>query len=167
MTLEQEKTILQFTKFLFRTMNERKRIFEDSGADGFADYRARIGKLASLVLVIDNYFALSETYEELDEQMVVLAREGTKYGIYMVVTATNASLVRYKFAINFKNAISLQMTEKSEYEMIVGRTEGLEPSRAAGRGLVRGKPPLEFQTALPFPAGAEAWWSRAVDTSLA
>ncbi|WP_341347210.1 type VII secretion protein EssC [Paenibacillus sp. FSL H3-0469] len=162
MTLEQEKSILQFTKFLFRTMNERKRIFEDSGADGFADYRARIGKLASVVLVIDNYFALSETYEELDEQMVVLAREGTKYGIYMVVTATNASLVRYKFAINFKNAISLQMTEKSEYEMIVGRTEGLEPSRAAGRGLVRSKPPLEFQTALPLlpeqkHGGVEQW----------
>ncbi|MBT2293171.1 type VII secretion protein EssC [Paenibacillus albidus] len=162
MTLEQEKQILQFTQFLFRTMGERKRIFEEAGADGFVDYRERFGKLASIVLVIDNYFALSETYEELDEQMIVLAREGTKYGIYLVVSATNASLVRYKFAVNFKNAVSLQMTEKSEYEMIVGRTEGLEPSRAGGRGLVRGKPPLEFQTALPsFPhweqGGLEGW----------
>ena len=49
-------------------------------------------------------------------------------------------------------AISSQLVETSEYDGIVGRTEGLEPARVAGRALVRGKPPLEFQTAMPeFP----------------
>ncbi|NIK77497.1 S-DNA-T family DNA segregation ATPase FtsK/SpoIIIE [Paenibacillus castaneae] len=149
MTLEQEDKIDQFMLFLFRIMEERKEEFEKSGSEGFNDYRKSGKGMAAIVVVIDNYFALSETYEAIDEQMVLLAREGFKYGIYIVATATNASLVRYKFSVNFKMAISFQMTEKSEYDGIVGRTEGLEPAKAAGRGLVRGKPPLEFQTSLP------------------
>lgn len=221
MTLEQESLIQQFMLFVFRTIEERKKLFEDTRSDGFNDYRLNaagirergvqggggaggIGgtniagavatsgtgsvelnivgafaartsatgssaaglsatgssaassnatsspvSLPAIVLVIDNYFALSETYESVDEKMVMLAREGAKYGIYMAVSATNASLVRYKFAVNFKMAVTLQLTDKGEYDGIVGRTEGLEPAKLAGRALVRGKPPLEFQTAVP------------------
>lgn len=149
MTLEQEDKIDQFMRFLFRVMEERRTLFENTGSEGFSDYRRSGRKLPAFVVMVDNYFALSETYEEFDAQMVLLAREGFKYGIYMVATATNSALVRYKFSVNFKMAISFQMTEKSEYDSIVGRTEGLEPAKVTGRGLVRGKPPLEFQTSLP------------------
>ncbi|WP_170936687.1 type VII secretion protein EssC [Paenibacillus aquistagni] len=155
-TLEQEERLEQFILFLFRIIEERKELFERAGSDGFAEYsKLRADKLPAILVMIDNYFALSETYEELDTQMVVLAREGTKYGIYVVATATNASLIRYKFAVNFKQALSYQMTDKSEYDGIVGRTEGLEPTNVPGRGLVRGKPPLEFQTALPEIQGLQ------------
>lgn len=155
-TLEQEERLEQFMLFLFRVIEERKELFERAGIDGFAEYSKQgTGKLPAVLVMIDNYFALSETYEELDTQMVVLAREGTKYGIYVVATATNANLIRYKFAVNFKQALSYQMTDKSEYDGIVGRTEGLEPTNVPGRGLVRGKPPLEFQTALPEIRGIQ------------
>lgn len=150
MTLEQESTIHQFVLFLFRVMEERKRLFEETRSDSFADYRRGHSRpLPAIMLVIDNYFALSESYEEIDAKMITLAREGAKFGIYMVVSATNASLVRYKFAVNFKMAVTLQLTDKGEYDGIVGRTEGLEPAKTAGRALLRGKPPLEFQTAVP------------------
>ncbi|WP_199613902.1 type VII secretion protein EssC [Paenibacillus alkalitolerans] len=149
MTLEQETRINQFVLFVFRVMEERKKLFEDAGSDSFTDYRSRAGELPAIVVIVDNYFALSETYENIDDKMVVLAREGFKYGIYMVATASNASLVRYKFSVNFKMAVSLQLTEKNEYDTIVGRTEGLAPAATPGRALARGTPPLEFQTALP------------------
>lgn len=148
-TLEQEESLNQFVLYLFRMIEERKKLLEETKRDSYYDYKIKGGQLPAIVVVIDNYFALSETYESVDEKMVLLAREGTKYGIFMVVTASNASLVRYKLAVNFKMAISLQMTEKSEYDGIVGRTEGLEPAGVAGRALVRHRPPLEFQTALP------------------
>lgn len=149
MTLEQEEKMAQFMLYMGRTMEERKQLFEDAGADGFADYRRDGRTLPAIVLLIDNYFALSETYEDMDAEMVVLAREGAKYGIYVVATATNATLIRYKLSVNFKMALTFQLTEKSEYDGIVGRTEGLEPAKVPGRGLTRGKPPLEFQAALP------------------
>lgn len=153
MTLEQDSRIEQFMLFMFRLMEERKERLAEAGCEGFADYRRKGNMMPAVVLIIDNYFALSETYEHVDEQMIVLAREGSKYGMFLAATATNASLVRYKFSVNFKMAISFQMTEKNEYDEIVGRTEGLEPAKVAGRGLVRGKPPLEFQASLPEFAG--------------
>lgn len=149
MTLEQENKIDQFMLYMFRVIEDRKKQFEESRCQGFSEYRQKAGRLPAILIVIDNYIALSETYEEADAQMVVLAREGSKYGIYLVVTATNASLVRYKFSVNFKMAISFRMTDKSDYDGIVGRTEGLEPANLPGRGLFRGRPPLEFQTSLP------------------
>ncbi len=150
MTIEQESRINQFMLFIFRIIDERKRLFEESRAENFNAYKARHSKeLPAIFIMIDNYFALSETYESVDDQMMTLAREGAKFGIFLVATATNATLVRYKFAVNFKMAISLQLTEKNEYANIVGRTEGLEPAPVPGRGLVRSRPPLEFQTSLP------------------
>lgn len=144
MTLEEEKLIKQFIRFLFRVMEERKLQFEKEFSEGFADYKSKGGKMPGIVVIIDNYFALSETYEDVDEQVILLAREGAKYGIFIVATATNASLVRYKLSVNFKMAVCFQLTEKSEYDAIVGRTEGLEPSKFPGRGLVRANPPMEF-----------------------
>ncbi|PQQ67078.1 type VII secretion protein EssC [Acetivibrio saccincola] len=149
MTLEEEKLIKQFIRFLFRVMEERKLQFEKEFSEGFADYKSKGGKMPGIVVIIDNYFALSETYEDVDEQVILLAREGAKYGIFIVATATNASLVRYKLSVNFKMAVCFQLTEKSEYDAIVGRTEGLEPSKFPGRGLVRANPPMEFQASLP------------------
>lgn len=149
MTLEQETIINQFILFLFRCIEDRKAIFEESGYDSFNDYRASGKIIPAIVVIIDNYFALSETYEEIDVKINVLAREGLKYGIYLVLTATNLSLIKYKLSVNFKMALSFQLIDKSEYGGIVGRTEGLEPDSVLGRGLVRGKPPMEFQAVLP------------------
>lgn len=148
-TLEQENELEQFMLYMSRVMDERKAVFEEAKCDGFVEYRKQGGKMAALIVVVDNYFALSETYEDMDPQMILLAREGVKYGIFLIATVMNATLVRYKFAVNFKMAISYALTDRSEYDGIVGRTEGLEPGKTAGRALVRGKPPLEFQTALP------------------
>lgn len=91
MTLEQEEKIDQFMRFVFRIMEERRALFEETGSEGLADYRADGRDMPAVMLMIDNYFALSETYEDIDAQMVVLAREGFKYGIYLVATATSSA----------------------------------------------------------------------------
>ena len=149
LTLEQENELEQFMRYLSRLMEERKGVFEASNADGFAAYREQGGSMPAVIVIVDHYMALSETYDEMDEKMVVLAREGVKYGIFLIVTAVNGSSVRYRFAVNFRMAVSYSLTDRSDYDAIVGRTHGLEPGNTAGRGLVRGNPPLEFQTALP------------------
>ncbi len=52
-------------------------------------------------------------------------------------------------------AVTLQLTDRADYSQAVGRTQGLEPAGTPGRGLVKGKPPLEFQTALPVVGDSE------------
>ncbi|WP_232243202.1 type VII secretion protein EssC [Paenibacillus sp. GSMTC-2017] len=148
-TIEQEERLEQFLLFMFRIIEERKLLFEVGNYEGFNDYRKTGEALPAILIAVDNYYALSETYEDADDRMILLAREGARYGIYLVANSSNTTLIRYKLSVNFKQAISYQMTDRSEYDGIVGRTEGLEPSKVVGRGLVRGQPPLEFQTVFP------------------
>jgi S-DNA-T family DNA segregation ATPase FtsK/SpoIIIE len=52
--------------------------------------------------------------------------------------------------------VALQLNDPLDYGSVVGRTGGLVPAPGVrGRGLVRGQPPLEFQTALPAPGATE------------
>ena len=147
MTLEQESRINQFMLYLDRIIRDRKQMFEESGIESFESCIENGKIIPAIILIIDNYIALSETYDLVDEKMTVLAREAPKYGIYLVVTTTGSSMTKYRFTINFKMAVCFQMIEKSEYSSIVGRTDGLEPSNNPGRGLMRSNPPLEFQAA--------------------
>ncbi len=151
MTIEQEAKINSFMLFIFRMIDERKEIFEKTRSENFNDYKVRHKDtpIPAIFIFVDNYYALSETYDSVDEQMLIIAREGTKYGIFLTATASNTALVRYKFYINFKMAVTFQLTEKGEYDSIVGRTEGLEPANLPGRALFRNKPPCEVQVCLP------------------
>ncbi len=146
MTMEEEHKINQFLVYIFRMIEERKQIFLAAKSDGFVQYKEKSKEeLPALFIILDNYTALTEVYDNIAEQLLTLAREGFKYGIFLVATATNEKA--YRFSINFKMAATFEMTDKADYDMIVGRCEGLEPSREAGRALLRHKPPLEFQTA--------------------
>lgn len=150
MGIEDEVKINQFMLFIFRIIEQRKTAFAEYGVANRDVYnQVAKEKFPAIMLLIDNYFALSETYETVDEQVMLLSREGAKYGIYLITTATNPTLIRYKFSVNFKMALTLRLTDKSEYASIVGRTDGLEPDNVLGRGLVKIASPVEFQTAMP------------------
>ena len=149
-SVEEEDKLNQFILFIFRIMEERKQLFEKELVANLSAYNETGNEeLASILVIIDNYYALSETYEEIDEKMLTLTREGTKYGIYTIITANSPMLVRYKMNINFKMAVTMQLTDAGEYSTVVGRTEGLEPDKVLGRGLVKLEYPVEFQGILP------------------
>lgn len=146
MTLDEEIKINQFLVFIFRLIEERKQIFVAKRVDGFAQYKEKYcDEMPAVFVIVDNYTALSELYDSVADQILVLAREGLKYGIYMVASANTDRA--YRFSINFKMAVAFEMTEKGDYDAVVGRCNGLEPSHVLGRALLRNKPPLEFQTA--------------------
>jgi S-DNA-T family DNA segregation ATPase FtsK/SpoIIIE len=106
-----------------------------------------------IVVIVDNFAPIRELYPDIEATFVRLSREGSGYGIYLVLSATSLSgNIGFNLSQNFKQALALRMTEKADYREVVGDTEGLEPSKIAGRGLVRGKPPMEFQTALAVKA---------------
>jgi S-DNA-T family DNA segregation ATPase FtsK/SpoIIIE len=145
-TVEEEYRLNQFMIFIFRLIDERKKLFLSAKVDGFAQFKEKSAQeMAAVFVLIDNYTALAEVYINIAEQMLTLAREGVKYGIYLVATAAQEKA--YRFSANFKMAVVFEMTDKSEYDSIVGRSYGLEPSKNAGRALLRNNPPLEFQTA--------------------
>lgn len=150
---ERVKKVLSST---LKIMDERKKAFVNNGVSSIQAYREVTGgSTAAVCIIIDNYPAFAENYPMEEDTLVQITREGGNLGIHVVLTCNSATGIRFKLTSNFKTAIALQMTDKSDYTVLVGRTGGLEPAPVNGRGLIRGVPPLEFQTALPVDGDTE------------
>ncbi len=146
LSYESEKVSNLF-KMLQSEMAKRKKLFADYGGD-YASYIKSSGKtLPSIVVAINNFAAFTEIYEEKEEAVSYLTREGTKYGIYFVLTAVGTGAVRFRLLQNFKQLIALQLNDETDYSSIFRKTDGLFPSKYKGRGLVKKDELYEFQIA--------------------
>ena len=146
LSYEAEKVSNLF-KMLHTEIERRKKLFADYGGD-YESYNSASGqKLPSIVVAINNFAAFTEMYEEKEAAVSFLSREGTKYGIYFVLTALGVGAVRFRLLQNFKQQFVLQLNDESDYAAVVGKTDGLVPSKFKGRGLVRRDDLYEFQVA--------------------
>lgn len=144
-------------RLIKKELEKRKQKFAAQGVGNIISYRETAGEaIPYIVLILDNFAPVINLYPNLELFFVSLTREGGNYGIYFVTSANNTMSLGFKISQNIKMAVSLQMTDKSDYASIVGKTDGLEPEKTPGRGLAKGKPPLEFQTALPADGSSES-----------
>ncbi len=135
-------------KLLKQILDSRKRLFSNFGGDITSYIESSGRKVPAVVVVINNFAAFAELYEERIDAVSYLLREGVKYGIYFVVTAVGTSDIGFRMMQNFKQQLVLQLNDDSDYSIIVGKTDGLFPHRNKGRGLIRiDKKLYEFQTA--------------------
>ncbi len=143
---DSEKTI-NFFKMLHKEVEHRKNLFSEYGGD-YTSYCKNSGKkVPNIVVLINNYAGFAEQYEDLIESFALLTRDGVKYGIYFVVTASNTNAIRYVIAQNFKMTMCMQLNDATDYSIVIGKTDGLVPSKYKGRGLVALDRAYEFQTA--------------------
>ncbi|MBQ8000268.1 MAG: type VII secretion protein EssC [Ruminococcus sp.] len=146
LSYETEKVSNLF-KMLQSEIERRKKLFADYGGD-YAYYIKSSGKtLPSIVIAINNFAAFTEIYDEKEEAVSYLSREGTKYGVYFVLTALGTSTVRFRLLQNFKQLLVLQLNDETDYSSVVGKTDGLIPSKFKGRGLIKRDELYEFQLA--------------------
>ncbi|WP_229263772.1 type VII secretion protein EssC [Cohnella cholangitidis] len=145
---ETEK-INNFFKMLYREVESRKKRFSEYGGDYQSFIRASSDseKLPSIVVFIHNYSAFAETYEDKEEAISYLTREGLKYGLYFILTASNTNAVRYRILQNFKQLYVLQLNDPTDYSSVLGNVEGLYPSKYKGRGIYKSDRVYEFQIA--------------------
>jgi S-DNA-T family DNA segregation ATPase FtsK/SpoIIIE len=136
-------------KLMLGKLETRKKILSEFGGD-MLQYNIQADKPEpNIVVVINNYAAFTELYEEKAPEINYLTREGTKYGIYFALTCTGVNNVRFSLLQNFKNIYCLQLNNTDDYSSVVGKTDGLFPEKFKGRGFFRqDKDSLyEFQTA--------------------
>lgn len=146
LSYENEK-ISNLFKMIKSEIEDRKKIFADYGGDHASYTQATGREIPSIVIVIHNFAAFNEIYPEKEDAVSYLSREGTRYGIYFVLTALGTNAIRYRLLQNFKQLLTLQLNDESDYSIIVGKTEGLFPSKYKGRGLVKKDALYEFQVA--------------------
>jgi len=153
----EEEKIEKLVRLLTKELEDRRRRFAKEGVQNISTYRQASGEvLPEIVLVLDNFMPVRDMYPNIEPFFLTLTQQGGSYGMYFVVSTNTTMSLGFKMAQNIKMTIALQMTEKSDYASIVGKTDGLEPDRVDGRGLVKGERPLEFQTALPIGASTDS-----------
>jgi S-DNA-T family DNA segregation ATPase FtsK/SpoIIIE len=146
---ESEK-IHNLFKMLQQEINIRKKRFADHGGDYLSYLRSGQDPMPAILVAIHNYSGFAETYENKEEVISYLTREGVKYGIYFVLTASNTNAVRFRLLTNFKQLFVLQMNDPNDYTSVLGNIDGLQPSAYKGRGIVKTDKAYEFQIAHLF-----------------
>jgi len=154
---DEAEKLSRFLRYLLREMNRRKELFASHNVQRLPAYR-EVAKepLPAIVVILDNYANFVKAYEEEEETIAQIAREGGNLGVHLVLTASNSATIRFKVSSNITIAAALYLVEQGEYGAIVGRTEGLVLPSVPGRGLIRAIPPSEFQTALPANGDTDA-----------
>lgn len=154
---DETERVNRLLRFLLRELESRKERFARAGVGNLPAYRTATGDaLPAIVVMIDNYATFAAAYADNEDQLAQIAREGGNLGIHLVLTATSPSAIKMKISSNITLAVALQLADASDYATVVGRTGGLVPAAVVGRGLIKGTPPLEFQTALPASGATDA-----------
>ncbi len=142
-----EEQLTRLMRILKEQINERKKMLAEYGGNPELYEKSTGNTISSIITIIDNYAAVNELYEDVIEDIAYITREGSKYRIYFVVTASSVNEVKYKVLQNFGRQYVLQMNDKSDYTSVLGSVKGVYPSKIYGRGLFMTDRAYEFQTA--------------------
>lgn len=146
---ESEK-IARFFVMMQKEIKQRKEILSNYNGDYNLYIKSTHNVMPTIIIIINNYESFTEmTKDSYEEILGILLREGTKYHIVFVFTATTSVGIRYRTLQNFKQKIALLMNKDEEYGSIFDGLRKKRPSQLFGRGLINPeeKKFLEFQTA--------------------
>ena len=138
-------------KVISLNLEQRKKLFIDYNGDFVTYNQNNEKKIPRIVVVINNYEAFYENYEDFSDTVASLSREGERYGIDFIITSSSSTGIRTKIAQNFSQLYCLQFNDSGDYSSILGPVRGMIPSNATGRGLIKLNNEIyEFQTAYPY-----------------
>lgn len=145
--IDEEEKIINLYKMLNSIMDQRKSLFQPYGGN-FFNYNARSGnKIPTIVVILNNYEAYQDTYEEYEDTLNVITRECSKYGIYFITTCNTPNGMRFKLKQNYSQVFCLQQNNEDDYTSILGNVNKCYPSKLFGRGIIKAENVYEFQTA--------------------
>ena len=129
--------------------NRRKRLSSFGGNINL--YRTEnTDPMPSILVTVDNYAGLIESYPDVEDDLFRLVREGNRFGIWFMITCLSPTSLRYRLTQNFKQVLCLQLMDKMDYANVLGKTEGNEPMSRLGSGLVNRGEGMEFQAGFIF-----------------
>ena len=144
---DDKEKINNLYKMISKEIEERKKLFSDYNGD-YLNYCKNSGKyVPNIVVIINNYEAYQETYSEFDDDLIVLTRDGSKYGIYFIITSVTPNGLRFKLKQNFNQNFVLQQNNEDDYSSILGSVQKNYPAKLFGRGIIKTDKVYEFQTA--------------------
>ena len=104
-------------------------------------------KMSQVLFIINNYDGLLESYNNIYEDIITIARDCERYGIYIVLTCNSPASIGRRVSQSFNNSYALHLTDLSDYFGIFNMKSKIFPRDISGRGLVSNNGVHEFQTA--------------------
>ena len=152
----EEEKWSKLNELLVTELQYRKFRFQECNVGNIAGYRQSMGNdLPDIFLVIDNLIPALATFEGLEALLVLLAGEGSTYGMHIVFTSHQSMGLNYKITNGIKGVITFQQNDTSSYQTLLGAITATMPHNA-GRALIKNIPPrspIEFQNAVYTPVG--------------
>lgn len=145
---EDGEKIVKLFNMISSEIERRKDLFSDY-AGSYLEYIKNSGKKEPLItVIINNWEVFTESYGRIADLIYPFIRDGNKYGIAFIFTATTTNSIRTRMAQTFLNKIALKLPDDSDYRGLLNSPRGLYPADKFGRGLVAmDKTAYEFQTA--------------------
>ena len=141
--------VTRFFEMIKKEINVRKKVLLKYNGD-YSTYVKNANKpMPQLICILNNYGNFAENYENFEEELQMVTRDCTKYGIAFIITASSYRDIRFRLIQNFKRKLSLQLNNEDDYLYVFDKIGKKRPSHIHGRGLVpmENGSIYEFQTA--------------------
>ena len=145
--ISETEKIERLFRGIFEEIEKRKVLFQDfNGSYDF--YINNSGnQLPAIIFIIHGYENFKETFDEMPEEVEKIAREGARYGIYLIITAVAETALRANLRNNMAQTVPLKLTTQTDYNMMFGKKAPIIKD-CENRGVIaRGNGVYEFQTA--------------------
>lgn len=146
-TISQQDKLNILFNYLHKELTLRREKLSEYGG-GFMDYKRTNSDMPAIQVVISNYSAFKEVYEDYETDIESLSRDGQKLGIFFIISDMSSVNIKYRVAQNFRQHFAMHLEDDS-YVSVVGKTGGKTPKNCGGRGLtdIAEGMVCEFQTA--------------------
>jgi len=163
-----EERFKNLFKMLQQEMEVRKEKLMNAKVSSYLAYRqAGYTDLPQIVLMVDNYTGLKESYFGDNDLLLPICREGMALGISVIITNTHTAGFGYRYISVIAEQIALYCNESDEYTTLFGTTR-MRPSEIPGRCLVKyDKTVYEAQTYKAFEGEREVDSSRRIQEFVA
>ncbi len=155
--------------FLKDTLEERRKLFLESGSYNLSSYNRSCNReqlLPVVLVVINNFDRFKQEFVVDVQAWTHLMREGLPYGIVFILS-TDRSPSSQLLEL-FRKRIVLSVADRSQYGILLGSSINTRKILdVPGRGYITGSEPLEIQIAAPVPGREEGWISSLVDAGAA
>ncbi|MGI8847156.1 MAG: type VII secretion protein EccCb [Candidatus Dormibacteria bacterium] len=140
-------------------IEEREILFRKHAIDTMATFRRRrasgdlpASMLGDVFLVIDNWSAFKQEFEDADADVQPLLATGLGFGVHVIIASSRWADIRTNLKDNIGGRYELRLNDPMDSDMPRGAAKTL-PVGVAGRGLT--PQVLQFQAALPRIDGTE------------